>query len=227
MNKKVWLTVLVVVIVGLGICILWGSSHKSGDEGNSPNVSALDPTNATYVIEGQQVTLVNGKSEVPAAPGSATQVTTTLFGEPAIGDINGDGKPDAAVILAQNPGGSGTFYYVAADIATSTGSQGTNAILLGDRIAPQNISIKNGQIVANYADRQPGQPMSTPPSVGVTHYFSYNGSMLQAASPVAGPGEHCGGNMTTAAVCTTGYHCTPVSGNHLPFGDVGGTCVQD
>jgi len=48
-----------------------------------------------------------------------------------------------------------------------------------------------------------------------------------SASNVAGPGEHCGGNMTTARVCSTGYHCTPTPGSHLPFGDVGGMCVKD
>lgn len=41
------------------------------------------------------------------------------------------------------------------------------------------------------------------------------------------PGQHCGGNMTTAASCTVGYHCAPTPGSHLPFGDVGGTCVKD
>jgi len=45
--------------------------------------------------------------------------------------------------------------------------------------------------------------------------------------PVVGLGEHCGGNMTTAPVCAAGFHCAPTPGSHLPFGDVGGTCVAD
>ncbi|MBU6500999.1 MAG: hypothetical protein KGJ89_02635 [Patescibacteria group bacterium] len=44
---------------------------------------------------------------------------------------------------------------------------------------------------------------------------------------VAGEGERCGGNMTTAPVCASGFHCAPEPGSHLPFGDVGGTCVKD
>jgi len=44
---------------------------------------------------------------------------------------------------------------------------------------------------------------------------------------IALPGGHCGGNMTTAPSCSAGYHCAPVPGSHLPFGDVGGTCVKD
>jgi hypothetical protein len=42
---------------------------------------------------------------------------------------------------------------------------------LGDRIAPQNISINNGLIVVNYAERKSGEPMSAQPSIGVTKTF--------------------------------------------------------
>lgn len=38
-------------------------------------------------------------------------------------------------------------------------------------------------------------------------------------------GKHCGGNMRSAYVCAAGYVCTPIPGSHLPFGDVGGTCI--
>ncbi len=134
----------------------------------------FDPLNATYIIEGTPVTLINGKS-------LANGVSTTAFGPPASGDLNGDGMSDAAIILMQNPGGSGTFFYAAAAINTPNGASGTNAIFLGDRIAPQNISIANGVIMANYADRKPGEPMSAQPSVGVTKYLRYDGSVLRDA----------------------------------------------
>jgi hypothetical protein len=225
MNKKTLLIVLAVLIVGFGAYALWGRQYQPAVPITTP--AHFDPLNATYVVEGQPVALINGKAATRAAPGSVTQVTTMTFGEPVIGDLNGDGAPDAAVMLVQNPGGSGTFYYVAAAINTDNGAQGTNAILLGDRVAPQNIEIRNGQILANYADRAPGEPMTAPPSVGVTKYLIYNGSILVAVPFVAGPGEHCGGNIMTAAVCGIGYHCAPAPGSPLPFGDVGGTCVHD
>ena len=44
--------------------------------------------------------------------------------------------------------------------------------------------------------------------------------------PVAGPDQHCGGNMVNSPVCGTGYDCQPVAGSHLPVGDVGGVCVS-
>ncbi len=186
-----------------------------------------DYKNATYVIEGQPVTLVDGHAETAAAPGAASQVVTQYFGNAATGDLNGDGAPDVAFILTQNSGGSGTFYYAVAALKTATGYQGTSAVLLGDRIAPQTTEIRNGQVIVNYADRAAGEPMTAQPSVGVSKYLNVEGATLVAARPMAGAGERCGGNMTTAPVCVSGYHCAPEAGSHLPFGDVGGTCVAD
>lgn len=40
-------------------------------------------------------------------------------------------------------------------------------------------------------------------------------------------GQHCGGNMANAPTCGVGYHCAPVPGSNLPFGDVGGVCVNN
>lgn len=178
MNKKMWTAVIVLLVVVVGIWVFFGEQRKAV----APTVAAFDPLNATYIIDGQPVALVNGKAQAPAAPGSAEQVVTSIFGEPATGDLNGDGKPDAAVIIVQSPGGSGIFYYTAAAINTTSGAQGTDAILLGDRIAPQNISIQNGRILVNYADRNPGEPMSTPPSLGVSKYFIYQSSTLEEAA---------------------------------------------
>jgi hypothetical protein len=178
MNRKMWVAVIVLVVLAAGAWIFFGRQRKAV----APTVAAFDPLNATYVIDGQSVALVDGKAQAPAAPGSAEQVATTVFGQPVAGDLNGDGKSDAALMLVQDSGGSGTFYYIAAAINTPSGAIGTNAILLGDRIAPQNIAIQNGQIVANYADRNPGEPMTTQPSLGVTKYLSYQSSTLVEAS---------------------------------------------
>lgn len=45
--------------------------------------------------------------------------------------------------------------------------------------------------------------------------------------PVSNNPEHCGGNIKNPPMCGVGYHCAPVLGSHLPFGDVGGTCVAN
>lgn len=133
---------------------------------------------ATYSVDGRDVTLVNGIETEPAAPGSASQITTQFFGDDATGDLNGDGTPDTAFLLTQSGGGSGTFFYAAAAVKTASGYRGTNAILLGDRIAPQSTQIKDGQFIVNYAVREPGDPMTAQPSVGVTKRFALKGTTL-------------------------------------------------
>ena len=59
----------------------------------------LSPLDATYTIDNVPITLVKGVSEKPIMPGSASAVTTKAFGQPAYGDFNGDGLPDAVFFL--------------------------------------------------------------------------------------------------------------------------------
>ena len=72
--------------------------------------AAADPRNATYTVDGRPVPLHNGRHEAEAAPGSAAKAVTAVFGEPAVGDLEGDGVEDAVLILVHDPGVSGTFY---------------------------------------------------------------------------------------------------------------------
>ena len=95
-----------------------------------------------------------------------------------MGDLNGDGLPDVAFIITQDSGGSGTFYYVVAALKTQTGYQGTNAIFLGDRIAPQNTEIKNEEVAVNYADRKSSDPMTASSSIGISKYLKVVGTEL-------------------------------------------------
>jgi len=144
------------------------------------------PAAPTFLIEGQPVTLVDGRAETPVAPGSASKVVTQYFGNVATGDLNGDGAPDVAFLLTQDSGGSGTFYYVVATLVDEDGRyQGTNAVLLGDRIAPQTTEIRDGMLIVNYAERRPSEPMTTQPSLGVSKYLRVEGTTLVEVSPPA------------------------------------------
>jgi len=152
--------------------------YLDGDLPYGAQISPTDYKDATYMIEGQPITLIGGYSEVPVVPGSASKTITRYFGNEATGDLNGDGAPDIAFILSQTSGGSGTFYYIVVALKTANGYQGTNAILLGDRIAPQTTEIKNREVIVNYADRKPTDPMTAAPSVGVSTYLKVQGTTL-------------------------------------------------
>jgi len=140
---------------------------------DTPDAKVMAPVRAedsVYVIDGEPVTFREGKFFTDT-PGTGAQPDIHFFGPLATGDLNGDGTPDAAVIIVKDAGGSGTFYYVAAALNYGGEYRGTSAIKIGDRIAPQNIAITDGMITANYADRKPGQPMTAKPSVGVSKNF--------------------------------------------------------
>lgn len=185
MNTRLYAVLLIVaVLAGGGIYAVWMNRDREPVQNQPvPPVVVVDPLNATYLINDRSITLVKGKAETGA--GSA-KVSTSIVGQPAMGDLNGDGINDAALFITQTTGGSGAFYYVAASMDASSGMRGTNALLLGDRITPQNIGIKNGGIVANYVDRKKGEPMTTAPSVGVRAYFSVNGLLLNRIASPAG-----------------------------------------
>ena len=144
----------------------------------TPTVSG-GPRNATYLVEGRQVTLVNGRSDAVIVPGSASKTTTAVFGEPVQGVLTDPRGRDAAIILTQSSGGSGTFYYVAAALFQDGEHRGTDAVLLGDRIALQEVEVSDGAVIARYAERAAGEAMSDPPTVARTRFFAPENGALR------------------------------------------------
>ena len=174
MKQKTLAAIVIVFLTLLAIVFYFGAQNSPG---LAPRIEVastpLAPSGAQdtiYMIEGQHVKLSGGVARQEAAPGSASMRTTKVFGEPTLGDVNGDGQNDAALMLMQERGGSGTFYYLAVAYSSTTGIIGTNTLLLGDRVAPQTLEIRDGLIIANYATRKTGESMSTPPSQGVSLY---------------------------------------------------------
>lgn len=127
----------------------------------------IDPLNSTYLINNKEIKLTKGLNETPAAPGSAAMIRTSIFGVPALGNMNNDKRPDAAVFITQNTGGSGTFFYIVILLNTKKGIKSTNSILLGDRIYPESMIINQGQLSISYYTRTPGESMTSPPTMNV------------------------------------------------------------
>ncbi len=177
--------VVVIVVIGIGVFFFMGKSANVPTALQSPQGQlGVDPKNATYTIEGKTVTLVNGVSEVEAAPGSASKITTRYFGNEVKSDLNGDGREDIVFLLTQNTGGTSTFYYVVAALNMGAGYISSQGIFLGDRIAPQTTEISQNPshknvIVVNYADRAPNEPMTAQPSIGKSIWLKLDPKTLQ------------------------------------------------
>lgn len=145
---------------------------------------SADPLNATYSIEGRTVRLQEGRSEIRITPHSAMTMKTVVYGKPVYGDLDGDGHKDTAILLIHNPGGSGRFFYVAGALNINGTVRGTNAVLLGDRITPLDLQIRNGILIARYADRGRREPMVTTPTVQMAQYLIQKDAQLESIVPL-------------------------------------------
>ncbi len=209
------------LLIGMFACffVIGGVISFGGakmDDARIVNLSATDPLNATYMVEGQKIRLIDGRSETESVPGSATKVITSVFGKPVYGNIDGEGDVDAALILTYDSGGSGTFYYVAAALDVNGFYLGTRAILLGDRVAPKNISVRNGVIVANYADRRLDEPMAVSPSVGRSKYLTLERNVLKEIAPLDDGEQVLDGWVTIGHEVRSFIPCSPARELWLP-----------
>jgi hypothetical protein len=75
---------------------------------------------------------------------------------------------------------------------------GTNAVLVGDRIFPQNIKIRSGVIIAAYDDRRPDEPMTAPLSVAKTKYLGVKNGQLEEIKPLGRGEQALEGSVTIA-----------------------------
>ena len=82
----------------------------------------------------------------------------------ALGDVNHDGVPDAAVVVSCETGGSGHFYDLYAVINSHGRAIPTFPIFLGDRIEIISVEILNRDIVVEFYDRFPDECMAERPT---------------------------------------------------------------
>ncbi len=181
--KKTIIWLVVLVCVGLLAWKFYPQTVAKLD--NNPKVTT--PIDISYTIDGKEVKLVNGKA-TEAIPDSSSSIITSVFGQPSLGDLDGDGVNDSVVLITQQTGGSGVFYYAGVALQKDGAYKSIGTVLLGDRIAPQSILVKTDVAMVNYADRKKGEPMTTSPSVGVTKYLVVEDGQIKQFS-LTGVGE--------------------------------------
>jgi hypothetical protein len=184
---KIVTGVFVVLLVGGVGWYMWFMGSVVRDDVSSTATPLLlladSPRNASYNIDGTEVQLMDGYAEVDVVPDSASKAVTTLWGELVYGDLDSDGDEDALLILTHSEGGSGTFYYVAVAVRKDEGYLGTNAVLLGDRIAPETMRIWYDLAVVNYLERTTSESFANEPSVAMGRYFAVEGARLSERGP--------------------------------------------
>ncbi|MEK7227376.1 MAG: hypothetical protein AAB641_00600 [Patescibacteria group bacterium] len=163
---------IIVIAAALFYLLSGRPTAVENKEPQTTNSFRPDASNATFTFDDEAVTLSNGRN-------TGTSEETEILEKTAYGDLNADGKEDAIMFLARSGGGSGVFIYAAAYVSGPINYKGSNAVFLGDRIAPQNVSIKNGVATVSYLDRAPDEPLAAEPTFIVSKELIYKNGTLE------------------------------------------------
>jgi len=179
---------MIPVITALAACALVSSTCRDDTAARAGAGFSGALPNAEYPMDWTstgKAGLKNGRFEETAAPGSAMKTVILLGGERAFGDLDGDGMEDAAVTLTVDPGGSGTFIYLAAVLNENGTARPVASVFLGDRISVESLSVRSGKIAVTTLTRRPGEPMAARPTVEVERMFALrDGELMEESKPV-------------------------------------------
>ncbi len=121
--------------------------------------------NGTYAFGQEDVHLTNGSFTDPnfdaTTPGH--QIHDTFMGSArGFGDMNGDGSEDAAIVLATNTGGSGTFIEIVLVLNVNGAPQPVPGFPVGDREPVNALTIDGGILTADLTIRGPNDGLCCP-----------------------------------------------------------------
>jgi heat shock protein HslJ len=146
--------------------------------------------NATYLTEftaSGTATLKDGVYTEPTAPGSASQTTVTLLDDMAYGLLP-DGQTAAAVVLAINTGGSGTFFQLSLMVDANGQPINVASTFLGDRVILHQVSFEEGKIIVELTRQGPEDPMCCPTQRMLDVYAYQDGQLtLESSVELAQP----------------------------------------
>ncbi|MGD2176639.1 MAG: polysaccharide deacetylase family protein [Anaerolineae bacterium] len=174
------------------VILLTGCAVPHTPEATAPPVSTVMPTTTLWLVETPDLTatpapvsfltwetlrntgypnewpsegiaqLEDGEYRERYMPDSASEMVINLAPYRLFGELNGDGIEDAAVILIAAPGGSGTFYYLAAVLNQDGQPRPLGSQFLGDRVFIRGLSIDEGLIWIDLDVAGPDDPMYCP-----------------------------------------------------------------
>lgn len=156
---------------------------KSGDgPATKPELDEEALGNMTYIYNDQPVTLSNGVYQETVDETSASFITNLSLYHSTFGDLNGDGMDDAAAMLLDSPGGSGSFLYLYGVLDQGSALTSTAGVMLGDRYKIEDFRIENGQVMIEVIRHGPDDPMCCPSEEATLLYIVQNGRMVEIAT---------------------------------------------
>lgn len=137
----------------------------------------LDEIKNTQVYAPQSqknVKLTDGKYE---AGDGADYALVEVLPQSTLADLNGDGVQDAAVLLAENTGGSGVFVSLVAFLSSENGFSESQAVLIDDRPQINSLSVANGKITIDALIHAENDAMVSPSLRVMESYMIYGDSL--------------------------------------------------
>jgi hypothetical protein len=174
MKRLVWVVFLLLIVTLASVAVVrW--TRRGTEDAPGGALSRLSLRNATYRSNGTEngtVRLTGGRFEDAPA-----HVWVTMLDEIAYGDVTGNGRADAAVVLATNTGGSGVFHSLAVVQDVDGEPVNVAAADLGDRIKVEALAVEGDRILVAMIAHGPGDPFCCP-TLPVTRAFAYvNGTL--------------------------------------------------
>jgi len=161
-----------IALIALAGFVRFNSINRTDGPGD-PGLST-GWANLVVTLGDRTFIMSNGFAAQEAVPRSATQDTIRVIGGPALGDVNRDGHRDAALLIENDPADGGAVYYAVLAVNDAGSYHATNALLLGDRIAPLTVDFLDGRFVYNYYERGPGEPMTARPTVQKSFWIRFD-----------------------------------------------------
>jgi heat shock protein HslJ len=187
-----YLIVGALLLVALTLATACGGAAMAGSTETSDTSVSLSPLteealkNAAYHSEWPEdglAQLADGEYRKPIVEGSATELVIRLM-DVALGDLDGDGVSDAAVVLVTDPGGSGTFFELAAVVNRDGSPEHVTSISLGDRAQIEALSVEAGQVVVEMITHGPDDPMCCPTQQVVQTYTLQGDELILVSSEI-------------------------------------------
>ena len=132
--------------------------------------------------KGSMAQLADGEYREKYDESSASELVIGLSHFHAFGDLNGDGAEDAAVILYANPGGSGTFFYLAAVINQEGNPVNLASEFLGDRVKVKSVSVQDGDMVIDLMTHGPDDALCCPTQPALWKYRLKGDSLIRSSN---------------------------------------------
>lgn len=147
--------------------------------------SLADISSATFTgIYGEPVQLTRGRYEgfPPDTSGASHPILELVLDLHAEGDLDGDGSPEAAVLLKEDSGGSGTFIYLAAVGVREGTPVNLGTVMVGDRVQVRFLAIESGTIRLGLVAHASDDPMCCPTRVVVRSWALVEGELVETGA---------------------------------------------